>query len=323
MRASCTTLLFFCIIISFLSLDSCSSSLVATTDPDTAALVAAAAANNAEEPEDIRHPPHSPSRGKEGDSSIGDDIPMTDNFWTSFFTAFVMILVSECGDKTFLIAAIMAMRHSRMMTFTAALGALALMTIISAAFGLVLPNLIPRKYTLWGASFLFAVFGMKMLLEGWKMSPQHMQDEYDEVNHEIEGSEEVTRRRDSSSVPRSPTRLEAGPREASGGADALHLRRLVNLLYSIRVGRLVNPVALQTFSLTFLAEWGDRSQITTIALAAAQNVYGVALGAIAGHALCTALAVVSGRLLSNVMNIRTVTMIGGVSFLAFAVFAVL
>lgn len=32
--------------------------------------------------------------------------------------------------------------------------------------------------------------------------------------------------------------------------------------------RLVSAVCLQSFTLTFLAEWGDRSQITTIVLAA-------------------------------------------------------
>ena len=43
--------------------------------------------------------------------------------------------------------AIMAMRHNRLVIFTGALGALIVMTVLSAAMGFTLPNLIPRSYT--------------------------------------------------------------------------------------------------------------------------------------------------------------------------------
>ena len=35
-----------------------------------------------------------------------------------------------------------------------------------------------------------------------------------------------------------------------------------------RVLGIFSPILIQSFTLTFLAEWGDRSQITTIVLAA-------------------------------------------------------
>lgn len=39
-------------------------------------------------------------------------------------------------------------------------------------------------------------------------------------------------------------------------------------------GGIFSPIFLEAFSLTFLAEWGDRSQLATIGLAASTNVVG-------------------------------------------------
>lgn len=54
-----------------------------------------------------------------------------DGFVGGFISSFSMIVVSELGDKTFFIAAIMAMRHSRLIVFAGAISALGLMTVLS------------------------------------------------------------------------------------------------------------------------------------------------------------------------------------------------
>lgn len=52
-------------------------------------------------------------------------------FVHAFIASLSVILVSELGDKTFFIAAIMAMRHPRLIVFAGAIGALGLMTVLS------------------------------------------------------------------------------------------------------------------------------------------------------------------------------------------------
>ncbi|MFP4120833.1 TMEM165/GDT1 family protein [Coleofasciculus sp.] len=82
-------------------------------------------------------------------------------------------------------------------------------------------------------------------------------------------------------------------------------------------------ILLQAFTMTFLAEWGDRTQISTIALAAAHQPVGVTVGAILGHGICTAIAVIGGRLIAGRISERLVTALGGVLFLIFGVVAML
>lgn len=65
-------------------------------------------------------------------------------------------------------------------------------------------------------------------------------------------------------------------------------------------------------------QWGDRSQIATIAIAAHEDPIAVTVGASIGHAVCTGIAVVGGKLLALKVSQRSVAIIGGLIFLGFA-----
>ncbi|ORX43316.1 UPF0016-domain-containing protein [Hesseltinella vesiculosa] len=225
-----------------------------------------------------------------------------------------MIIVSEIGDKTFLIAAIMAMKHSRIVVFSGAFISLVIMSILSAALGHVLPNLIPKKFTDVLAALLFFSFGIRMLYEGYKMDPNEANEEMQEVEEELKEAEDRDRSKHLEA-------LEVGGLEAAESQRKLTspLNRakegLINLMQLV-----FSPVFVQTFVLTFLGEWGDRSQISTIALAAANDVYWVTAGVIIGHSLCTGVAVLGGRLLASKISVRTVTLSGAILFLMFGFF---
>ena len=67
----------------------------------------------------------------DGSSQSGSNL----GFTHSFVATLSVIIVSELGDKTFFIAAIMAMRHSRATVFAGAMSALGVMHVMSAFFG--------------------------------------------------------------------------------------------------------------------------------------------------------------------------------------------
>uniref|UniRef100_H3DJV7 GDT1 family protein n=1 Tax=Tetraodon nigroviridis TaxID=99883 RepID=H3DJV7_TETNG len=223
-------------------------------------------------------------------------------FIHAFVASISVIIVSELGDKTFFIAAIMAMRYNRLVVLAGAMLALGVMTCLSVLFGYA-TTIIPRIYTYYVSTALFAIFGIRMLREGLKMSPDEGQEELEEVQAEIKKKDEE--------LQRSKLANGAADVEAGLGAAAPQAR-----WYSF-----ISPIFLQAFTLTFLAEWGDRSQLTTIILAAREDPFGVAVGGTLGHCLCTGLAVIGGRMIAQKISVRTVTIIGGIVFLAFALSA--
>lgn len=75
---------------------------------------------------------------------------------------------------------------------------------------------------------------------------------------------------------------------------------------------------VSTFLLVFVAEWGDKSFFSTVALAAASSPIGVIGGALAGHGVATLIAVLGGSLLGTYLSEKTIAYTGGILFLVFA-----
>lgn len=195
---------------------------------------------------------------------------------TAFTAGLLLITVSELGDKTFFIAAILAMRHARRWVLFGTILALSVMTLLSVAMGRVF-SFLPPIYVQSAEVLLFAAFGLKLLYDASRMTSQNSMEECGEA--------------------------EAAIRKAETG----------------HTFRTPWSIVAEAFSLVFIGEWGDRTQIATITLAASQNPFGVTAGAILGHAICAAIAVVSGRLICNRLSERTITGLGGGLFLLFAV----
>ncbi|XP_053657751.1 transmembrane protein 165 [Anopheles marshallii] len=461
-------------------------------------------------------PDGSSSAPTAGKGLLSSDI----GFVHAFAASFMVIIVSELGDKTFFIAAIMAMRHPRLTVFAGAITALALMTVLSVVFG-ILATIIPRVYTFYISTALFALFGFKMLYDGYHMSATEAAEELEEVQSDLRKREdelarsmsggrketvelvplsdtEDQRTKHSGILPRrhgpnngsfhslaeqqqshttssgatlrlsaSATQLTAeglqqqtpvgsrsksgissehGPNDGTSSVDiaaesgqdgggegggggessapngggtvlessrsklllldvdgggergaqrhrlrtatgSIHSNGSVHLIAGAGAGvqdahpasitttvagstmangaanqhkmhereistggnlmgqdaetggstsrrgtgrgrnnsalKMLLRIFMQAFTMTFVAEWGDRSQLTTVILSARENVYGVIAGGIIGHSICTGLAVIGGRMIAQRISVRTVTLIGGVVFLLFALSALL
>lgn len=241
----------------------------------------------------------------------------------------------------------MAMRHNRFTVISAAFSALFVMTAISGVIGHALPAILSKHVSSFIAGVLFLVFGFNLLREGFQMpSDQNVDEELEEVEAEINAAELNMQGEDlelgisgekaaaikrSSSNPRiSQDGLDnvAGdaslyrprPRKSSAGGMTAFLAALNQITDGLGnlAALVLSPVWVQIFAMTFFAEWGDRSQITTIAMAAGSDYWFVIIGGIIAHFLCTTTAVVGGKMLANKITLKNVTLGGAVLFLFFS-----
>lgn len=250
------------------------------------------------------------------------------NYWTpadatalvhALVASFSVILVSELGDKTFIITAIMAMKNSRSLVFCSSALALLLMTVLSVGMGVAV-TVIPRVYTHYASIVLFLLFGLRMLKEAYEMSTIDEPDksEFEEVKRDIE-SKQKERSRVGVGAPRAEPEPEQGElKQAEQAEQPKHQEQeqqepskpeavgLANRLAEHLAGWLVDaPLVINVFTMVFVAEWGDRSQISTVILAAREDSVGVFVGSFGGHVLCTGLAVVGGRFVAEMISVRT------------------
>ncbi|KAK9121619.1 hypothetical protein Syun_019236 [Stephania yunnanensis] len=206
---------------------------------------------------------------------------------TGFASAFLLIFFSELGDKTFFIAALLAARNSGAIVFVGTFTALASMTVISVVLGRTfhyIDDLLPFRF---GEMDLpIDDIAAVCLLVYFGLSTLIEASSSDGLKTEEEQKE-----------------AELAVSEFSGnGAGIVAAAGTV----------------ISTFLLVFVAEWGDKSFFSTIALAAASSPLGVIGGALAGHAFATLLAVLGGSLLGTFLSEKVIAYVGGSLFLVFA-----
>ncbi|XP_004497117.1 GDT1-like protein 5 [Cicer arietinum] len=213
-----------------------------------------------------------------------------------FTKSLAMTVLSEIGDKTFFAAAILAMRHPRRLVLSGCLAALIVMTILSVLVGWAAPNLISRNWTHHITTFLFLGFGLWSLKEA--IFEEGDSEELAEVEAELDKDWKAK---------------NGASKDSNKDDDATKKQKRPFL------SQFFSPILLQAFSITFFGEWGDKSQLATIGLAADENPFGVVLGGILGQALCTTAAVIGGKSLASQISEKVVGISGGILFIVFGI----
>ncbi|KAG6601799.1 GDT1-like protein 4, partial [Cucurbita argyrosperma subsp. sororia] len=180
----------------------------------------------------------------------------------------------------------MAMRHPRRLVLSGCLSALIVMTILSVLVGWAAPNLISRKWTHHVTTLLFLGFGLWSLWDAFNDGGES--EELAEVEARLDADLKANRK---------------GSKDGNKVDDDDVKKQNRSFLLQF-----LSPIYLKAFSITFFGEWGDKSQLATIGLAADEDPIGVVLGGILGQALCTTAAVLGGRSLASQISEKIVAL---------------
>ncbi|CAK83477.1 unnamed protein product (macronuclear) [Paramecium tetraurelia] len=217
----------------------------------------------------------------------------SDSIILSLSQSFSSIIVTELGDKTFFLAAIMSIKYNRIAVLIGSTLALILITTLSTIFGLVIPELISILYAQILVSLVFYGFGIKFLYTWYTMKKE--KEDLQEVEQELSTLDK---------------KLMNLPDPETDQVNDNVTKNFIQVQFQ--------QVVWQAFTLTLLGEWGDKSQITTISLSAIYNPYYIFLGAIVAHFICTVIAVHGGKLIANKLSEKNFNFLAGITFLCIA-----
>ncbi|CAD8093271.1 unnamed protein product [Paramecium sonneborni] len=216
-----------------------------------------------------------------------------DKIILSLSQSFISIIVTELGDKTFFLAAIMSIKYNRIAVLIGSTLALIMITTISTIFGIVIPELISMFYAQIVVCIVFYGFGVKYLYTWYTM--QKEKDELQEVEQEL------------TTLDRKLMNL---PDPETDQVNDNVTKNFIQVQFQ--------SVVWQAFTLTLLGEWGDKSQITTISLTSIYNPIYVFMGATIAHLICTVIAVHGGKLIANKLSEKNFNFLGGITFFCIA-----
>lgn len=213
--------------------------------------------------------------------------------WGTFFSVFGLVFVAELGDKTQLAVVTQTCKYRRpVAVFGGASVALAIVTVIGVIGGQVLGRLIPQQVLRLVAALAFVVMGILIAREASQGEGDVWGENACDHGCEDPGADH----------PGGPR--PGGPRPGGGRPAAASLSVWNWQAFVV------------SFGLLFVAELGDKTQLAVLSLS---SKYGDAWAVLGGAALAltlvTALGVVGGRMLCDLVPQRLILWLSAALFI--------
>ncbi len=198
-----------------------------------------------------------------------------------------------------MITVLFTMKHDKCKVFFPAIFTMMGMHVMSVGFGTLFPLLFSRNSIVYFSVFLFLFFGAMMIYEAYHLQPKSAEEKVEELQSNllaakdpesgiIEGAKKTPPEQNTEMNVAAANDLVPLTPSVSSNATVTSPARATKEPASIKL-----PIENQTepqpkyfctnpylhlVVLLFLADWGDRCQISAIVLTATHNAWGVACG---------------------------------------------
>lgn len=207
------------------------------------------------------------------------------------FQTFVLVGAAELFDKTFFITMLLAMKHENFLTavFVGCFAALVAHVGLAAVLGYGMSRIVSTRTLEFAAAALYFMFAL-MYANDWRTASDDSLGALEEAQETLDAEDEL--------------------KPLKGNVSGSGQKVLTEALRILSLG----------FTSTFIAEFGDRTQFAMIGQHASQPIIPVCIGSTIAFFFLCAVATACGAFLSNMaVTERSVAMIGGLSFLLFAI----
>jgi putative Ca2+/H+ antiporter (TMEM165/GDT1 family) len=222
----------------------------------------------------------------------------------AFLKAFSLVSVAEVFDKTWFVTLMLALRHGRQLAMAASCSALAVHVAIAALLGFQISKIVNPAMLDFSAAVLFTIFAGLYFKDSWDAGADSDMIEAGKNNADADECVEAQ--------PVNTGHSSYGGADSASAADS---NDKVELLQTKTWSRKL----LGAFLTVFVAEWGDRTQLTIIGLHSSLPVVPVFLGSVLAFLILSFSAVMVATVVhQQKINERYVTALVAVSFLVFA-----
>ena len=211
------------------------------------------------------------------------NIEPTQAFYPSLVQSFLVIFLSEIADRTFILVLIYSLKMHWIPLILTSLFSMYFMNLIAILAGYTVILLVPREVIDWIGFFCFLFFGLYWVYEGMKMESKSVKEEYEEEMQETEANYNLVNDQENNNQ-KSTWKL-----------------------------------CFELFAFLCISEFGDKSEISTVTIAAVYNLYAVLMGTMIAYFFAIAIAAFLGHYVGQYLTEKMMSIIGGLLFVGFAI----